>query len=519
MFEPAVLPSKKVVSSSHVGADALNHRIQNQFSPALQLCSDILEYLFLLAANLEPDTSSLFRAVVSYSQTCHDWRVVALSSKSLWVQLIDFKGRSCQWNEEMLRRSYPLPIQLSYHSNTYRDAKVLLVQLSHLDRIQTYSVGCAAADWDTVISLLNQPAESLEELYLTCYHSTGRNDLESPISPLFLSSDYAFNLRQLGVKACSVDFRSPALRSLTCLRVMDLAPHNSPTAAEWLNHLHQMPSLVELLLLNAILPSKYQPADFAAFNCQGRMPHIVDLELKAPLSDISSLLHHLPMPRQCHWSLECLQSAPGSELDKVLQVFSNGLRGACSSNVPCPLLIAAHGFDIFLRSENYSSDLSSELSLFTTFRAPEDRDWNSLFPEVAAGLAQAMPQITSLELNIPIVLPSLLALLRRASRLNTLVNMPPKMWKTLLPHLQTLLASGEITFPFLDCIVFTDDRSMWGESFQNFLSFLRWRLQMGSPIRMVYFLRCMILEDVVKELMALGVNVDGDSEGVRWQNF
>jgi len=512
--------AKPVLSKPTTTKDAVHRTACNRLLPVLQLCPDVLEYLFLVAAGMEQTATSLRRSVMSYSQTCHDWRLVALSAKRLWALLVDFEDGSTRWNEEMLQRSYPLPIRLSYNADFSRGMTSLGLQLDQLPRIQTYSLGCQDTDWDALVSMLSRPAPILEDLYITCYRTFGHNISTSPIFPWSLFKGHAPKLRRVEMKECIIDLRSPLLRSLTALRVIDLSYDNAPTATQWVRNLRNMPLLQELYLQGAILPTRFHSSLDISDLDQDAMPLITDLNIEAPLSDIALLVRHIPVPPKRHWTLTCSNASPGPDLEKVMEVLSSAIISIRAlSDSACHLLLAAREAHIFLSCEMPNNSHPSELGICIDFHTPSFHLWETLFPAIALELGYSMPNITSLEMVLPTFNPSLLQLLRRAIALTTFVKLSPKMTRDLIPQLQSFLPSGGIPLPALETIVFTDDKSMWGWNYQSFLGFLRWRSENGAPIRDVYFVGCLILEEVAKELMELGVIIHGDSEGLRWQNL
>ncbi|KAF9553361.1 hypothetical protein CPC08DRAFT_234256 [Agrocybe pediades] len=520
---PRQLVSKYVSSKPLTTKDAVHRTARNRLLPVLRLCSDVLEYLFLVAAAMEHSPASLRRSVMAYSQTCHDWRIIALSSKRLWTRMVDFEDASRSWNEEMLRRSYPLSIQLSYQADFSRGASSLAFQLEQLPRIRTYSLGCQDTDWDVLVSMLTRPAPVLEELYITCYRTFGHNILTTPILPWSLFDGTAPKLRRVEMKECIIDLRSPLLRTLTALRVIDLSYDNAPTASQWVRHLRNMPSLKELYLQGAILPTRFH-SSIDKSSDDNPMPLIDNLNIEAPLTDVALLVRNLPKPTKSQWTLTCSNASPGSDLEQVMDVLSSSIISINQHDSAglAHLLLAARETDIFLRSEMPSTnpqESEPEIGISVSFHTPSFHLWETLFPAVASVLNTIMPKITSLEMILPTINPSLLSLLQRATALTTLVKLSSKMTRDLIPQLQISLPSGEIALPALESIVFTDDKSMWGWNYQSFLGYLRWRAQNKLPIRNVYFVGCLILEEVANELMDLGVTVHGNLEGVRWQNL
>ena len=76
-----------------------------------------------------------------------------------------------------------------------------------------------------------------------------------------------------------------------------------------------------------------------------------------------------------------------------------------------------------------------------------------------------------------------------------------------------------VLLPKLERIIFAADRSMWGDSYCTLKAYLRWRQTVVFPIRNIRFLRCNILETVLKEMRSFGVEIEGEMDGFRWQNL
>ncbi|PPQ64876.1 hypothetical protein CVT26_002595 [Gymnopilus dilepis] len=515
----------KPSQSALTAEEAFQRRTSNQRLPIFQLCPDLLEYVFLLAVELEADSYNLHRTVIAWSHTCHYWRLVTYSVKSLWALLIDFDERSYQWNEEMLQRSHPLPIKLSFRDQSSHRFQTLALQLSHLDRIRRYAIACQDTDWDTVVQLLEHPAPSLRNFGIVWYPSYGATPPSSPILPPSIFASTAPNLRHLTMRGCMIDFRSPLLTSLVHLKVAHLSQAFAPTAMEWLDRIRQMPSLTELILENAVSPPylPHSPPNVMLDpDARNHLPLLSKLVLHAPIRDVSIFLQQLPIPTSHNWTITAVDCAPGADLDTIMETFSSNFRTAGSGH-ECPLLIAANDYDIYLRNGLLNEDRPAGAYLSFSFHAASRHFWDSLFPSIATGLEGAIPYVTALELVLPGVHPSLLPLLQRAERLNTLTRVSPQMTKYLLPQLQRSMSVGLQTYgvllPKLERIIFADDRSMWGDSYCNLKAYLRWRQTVGFPIRNIRFLRCNILETVLKEMRSFGVEIEGEMDGFRWQNL
>ena len=511
-----VLP--KPTQSGHAIKDAAQFRMRNRLLPVLQLCPDVIEYILILAAELERSTRSLRRSTISYSQTCHDWRVISLSVKRLWSRLVDFENWPLEWNEEMLRRSNPLPIRMSFHSHYARDLTALRAQLDHLDRVQTYSIGCSESNWSELVEGLKRPAPQMRSLYIICYRTHYTSNSAPILLPASLFAGYAPRLSHLELRECLPDFHAPVLASLTSLRIIDIELRSAPTILQWLEYLTRMPNLTVLLLEGAIRSSR-DHASLPAANSH-RFPLIADLHLDAPLQEVSALLQNLPMRSGACWSVRCVNSQMGPDLDAVMRKFATGISTLYKPDDPCPLLLAAHESDIYLRSEIYTTERLCPVGFFLNFHLPRSGFWDALFPAIASQLADVMPRVSSLELHLPYVHPAILPCLHRGSQVDTLVKFSGTMTHYLLPELQSSLPStGAITLPALRTIIFTDDNSMWGANYRALVQFLRWRATMGAPIEKIHFVDCLALEGTQQELEGMGIDVVSDVGAARWQNL
>lgn len=503
------------------------YRQQNRLLPILRIYPDLLEYIFLLGTNFELE-DTIFRhgrqrAILSYSQTCHDWRVVALSIRPLWAALVDFEANSEAWNEELLRRSYPFPIVVGSTAYTFRDSRVIAAELLHLERIRIYHVDFDTSAWDILAERLQQPAPVIEYLDINFFNTTDSNSF---ILPSNLFANDAPRLKRLGMTQCLVDFQTPILRYLTTLSVEFLNPSNAPTPSEWLDHLTHLPLLTSLRLSNSMrsLRGPFTPTTTK----QVELPLLSSLNMDASLRDTHIFLNGLNFPVSCGLIISCYDSHPGPDLDIVLMVYLHRLsytHHLWPDN--CPFIIDARKWRLFIW--NASSDPSgSNLAPPTLFLSLmfDLETWETLLSPVLHILGEAFPNFTSLDLQLPTSYPGLLPCLFRATKLTRLDNVSATMTKNLFSEIQVMQfklsrrhGGGITPLPMLHTIVFSDDKSMWGAPYQSFVSFLNWRRIVGYPITRLLFRECLVLDDRVEELESLGVQVDCDPKGSRWQRL
>ncbi|CAA7265626.1 unnamed protein product [Cyclocybe aegerita] len=559
-------------------------RLRNRLLPALQLCSDLLEYLFLLGANLEADEYHRRRTVLAYSQVCHDWRTAALATKSLWVQLMDFDDMSWKWNEEMLRRSHPLPVTIGSCTFPPREMNKVSSELGYLERIRTYRLGFADETWEVLEGKLREPAASLEYLslaYVPLHPSKTHRPWYS--FPLNLFDNCAPQFRRLKLEGCIVDFNASVLRSLTSLSVLNLdANHKlAPSAFEWIALVSTLPFLTDLFIKDAIYSASSLSEPRVHFSkmppSKVRLHRLASLHLEGNIGAVATFLKYVILPASCSLSVACSEAQPGAEMEGVLSSFVDVLertirRRQDTENLTFPLLLYARASSIYISTDERhkdhprpSSPLSS-LNFDLEFHAHLSSSWEPfLTPILSAFSAPAflsntnndvgpvsannglVSYITSLEILLPSCHSALAPFLRKATRLEALINLPVTLAKNLLPDLRlipphrshsppptgthmtfnppssSILAPvpyPEVPLPLLHTISFNDDKSTWGVPYGTLLSYLRWRSEdADAPLSRVIFRRCVLLEEKALELQAVGVEVQCDNEGTRWQNL
>ncbi|KAJ3516666.1 hypothetical protein NLJ89_g975 [Agrocybe chaxingu] len=555
-------------------------RLRNRLLPALQLCPDLLEYLFLLGASLETDGYHRRRAVLAYSQVCHDWRTAALATKSLWVQLTDFDDMSWRWNEEMLCRSHPLPVKVGSCTFPPRETNSITSEMGYLGRIRTYRLGFADESWDVLEKKIQEPAENLEYLSLAYVplHSSKTN---RPwyILPRNLFDNRAPQLRRLKLEGCTLDFGAPTLRSLTSLTVLNLdAIHKlAPSAFDWITLISTLPFLTDLLLKEAIssVTSLSDPhAQLSTMpSSKTRLSRLTSLHLEANISAVAAFLKFTILPVPHNLSLTCSDAQPGAEIEGILEAFVDVLERAIrrqreTGNTYLPLLIYARSASLSICTDErvlgnerdlpYPSSSASSFNFYLDFHAHRSGCWEPLLTPVLSAFSDpvrcnsppsvnngVVSHITSLEMRLPSCHPALAAFLRKATQLEALVNLPATLTNNLLPELRfapphrshspspsitsntsssytlaPLPSMPDVPLPHLRTISFNDDKSAWGVPYGTLLSYLRWRSEDAeAPLSRVVFRRCLLLDEKVSELEGIGVTVECDGEGVRWQNF
>ncbi|KAF9524784.1 hypothetical protein CPB83DRAFT_838661 [Crepidotus variabilis] len=406
--------------------------------PSFKLYADLLGYIFVISAGQEVNLRSRRRIVLSYAQTCHDWREAALLMKGLWVQLADFDEMSWVWNEEMLRRSHPLSFTVGTRTWSPRDAMVIGKELRYLERINTYRLGFTSETWPFLVEALQHPAKRIEYLSLAHVPAKPRSlnphprsspgETERFMLPGSLFSHSAPRLQHLKLEGCFIDLSTPLFRQLTSLAVLDIDSryNTAPTFTEWADLLATMPLLVDLSLKNAIMSSKsplrphkrrrvrefsLSPTRESDHGTSKRIErHLLSslqrLYIDGPLSEVTALLRAIILPGACEVALVCTECHAGEELEYIQKVWVQQLLQSLDrrrkelNNQPTsrlPLLISASHSNLCLRSDDevFSRAIATVLpesrqslpsesisSFYLDMRIPHDGCWKPLLPPI-----------------------------------------------------------------------------------------------------------------------------------------
>lgn len=417
----------------------------NRPLPALELCDDILETIFLLGAAQEVEPHSRRKTVLLYAQVCQDWRKAALTMRRLWIQLADFDFMPWAWNEEILRRSSPLPVAIGSCTWHPRAASVVAKELAHLERVEAYKLRFTSSTWNALVQGLQQPAQSLQCLSLAHvseiplfsrdrsphpHHEIGRF-----ILPSTTFSHHAPNLRRLKLEGCFIDPSTPFLCQLTSLCVVDIdfRYNTAPTVPEWADLLEKMPSLVHLSLKSAISPSTSilrprkrrrtrESSDFLERTPSPDLPapqhehkkkitleHLKRLHVDGPLSEVAALVEVVGITGACELHIGCSDCHPGDDLEKVQRIWVRQLLSSLDSlqdgdSMPMiPLSLNSSSTRLCVRSDAelmnspavskpptlFSQQRQHLSSFYIEMRIAQDLQWEILLPSMLSAMCNS----------------------------------------------------------------------------------------------------------------------------------
>ncbi|PPQ75112.1 hypothetical protein CVT24_010067, partial [Panaeolus cyanescens] len=298
-----------------------NDSVATESAPIDTLPEEILRHIFLFncvpkwyEANADQTAHSSQDTTLSSALTCKRWYSIIFSYPQLWNLLIDYECRSIACISELIRRSYPAPLDfgsdtvfrpLDIHNEYMK--KVLRLVFQHASQLRTVNIKIRLAPWQYICKhFLQYPAPFLEFLNIST---------ASPFPDLaFYDSLFAGEaprLRRLHLQHCLVDFTSPVLHQLTELSVTGVLPPNipesfrntsnatkpAPSPKKWLEILGHMPSL-KYLTLNVAISKPLDPDENNDLP-EVILPNLKLLTIGGRFQNGMVLLNQLITPKEC----------------------------------------------------------------------------------------------------------------------------------------------------------------------------------------------------------------------------
>ena len=201
---------------------------------------------------------------LAVTHVCQRWRQAALSSPSLWTDIITTNYR---WTEEMLlERSRDVPVHITVDDagsvHTPCDVRAARLLFSTIHRAQSLVMTCA----DKLLACMPilfeaEAAPLLEELTITNFHPTSALDLVD--RPLFSGKTPC--LQFLSLHHCRVLWSSPVFQCDLVYLSLSHIPHDQRPHLEQLLDVLKSLTRLECLQLDEALPNHISsPTDFTS---------------------------------------------------------------------------------------------------------------------------------------------------------------------------------------------------------------------------------------------------------------
>ena len=304
-IEMTIDPSKTTdcsnidASSQYTPGDTVNNEITRAVSPRrsflqFRLPPELLGAIFLECAKAyrEPSISTQVPPWVAVSYVCQYWRDVALDYANLWTRLFFV---SCQWMEELLRRSKsaPLIIHVDFSRVAEGDFRSLQDALAHMERIK--EIWIHGGRWDICDAIRHEltfmeAAPLLQSLYLSPNEDYVIDMTEAGAMP---------SLQRMYLESCRLDWSSPIFTTLTDL-TLNRIMSKSIQLDDFLLLLSRAPGLRRLCLQKTFSPDEIEFED-SFINTQNTtkvsLPQLNGLILTEPIPWVAALLAQIEFPQ------------------------------------------------------------------------------------------------------------------------------------------------------------------------------------------------------------------------------
>jgi hypothetical protein len=195
---------------------------------------------------------------------------------------------------EILSRAKMAPLHLEADFTKWSLAhldvfqRLLEAHVSHTRHLKFSGFGLHLS---TVVRRLVSPTPTLESLSLS--HKSPLHTVPYAIIPDILLNCTAPNLTSLKLEKCNIGWKSPLLKGLRILEILNLSANARPELNDWLDALNEMPQLKELSLQSATPLA--QLAD-PLISRTVTLPSLTHFRIDASAKDCELALAHLVLP-------------------------------------------------------------------------------------------------------------------------------------------------------------------------------------------------------------------------------
>jgi hypothetical protein len=234
-----------VETFGHFKSDLQSHR--NQLLPVNSLPDEILVRIFnMVGLNSANGPEDVGPCHLAFSQVCHSWREIALTTPSLWTSPVF--GWSAEASIEFVRRAHQMPLYVSLQVGTrHEHAEILRYILTHDSLLRELSITGDITCISELLECESEPQPHLTTLKLGSFSPTD----EPPPSVSQMFQGNAPMLASVHVSGCSIDWHSSLLNSVTELIIDFEKTHWRMDLSNVLATLEHAPVLKSVYFKNA----------------------------------------------------------------------------------------------------------------------------------------------------------------------------------------------------------------------------------------------------------------------------
>lgn len=277
------------IKSLEESTRALKSR-RNALAPISRLPSETLATIFTLLSASAWDERPAHLEWVRVAHVCRRWREAALNHPRFW-SYINFTKLTSAGMVEILARAKMAPLHLEVDINRWTTANFepFEGQLeAHISHTRHLTISGYLA---TALPRLTSSAPTLESLFLS--HDRIGIGINIPDN---LLNRTAPNLTSLELQNCNISWKSPLLKGLRNLKLLNISTKARPELEDWLDALNEMPKLETLSLRSA---TPFAPPAGPLISERSRtitLPSLTHFHIHAFARDCAFALAHLLFP-------------------------------------------------------------------------------------------------------------------------------------------------------------------------------------------------------------------------------
>jgi hypothetical protein len=276
------------IDSLKASIRALQYR-QNELAPISRLPFDVLAHIFSLLSIIAWNKLSGPMSWICVTHVCRRWRETALNHPRRWSH-VNLTELTPAGMVEILARAKMVPLYLD--AKTYGwDKEHLEIFGAHLNGhlSHTRHLQFIGDRLSTVVDRLVSPTPALKSLSLTHIYPGLRS-----IIPDNLFDRTAPSLTSLKLNKITISWKSPLLKGLRILEILEPIAEARPELDVWLDALNEMPRLKELSLQSAtpVAPRSTHPLISRTVSLHS----LTHFTIGASAKDCALALAHLVLP-------------------------------------------------------------------------------------------------------------------------------------------------------------------------------------------------------------------------------
>jgi hypothetical protein len=278
------------IKSLEVSTRALKMR-HNELAPISRLPPETLATIFVFLSASAWDERPVHLKWIRVAHVCRRWREAALNHPRFWSH-VNVTKLTPAGMAEILARAKMAPLHLGADFR-WMDAQFVAferqveVHISHTRHLRVSISG----DFESALARLSSPAPILESLSLS-----QKNTWPPATIPDNLFSCTAPNLKRLELENCDISWKSPLLKGLRNLQILNISTKAKPKLEDWLDSLNEMPG-VKTLFLQFATPLAPLASPFISEPSRIiTLPSLTYFRIHAFAKDCALALAHLLLP-------------------------------------------------------------------------------------------------------------------------------------------------------------------------------------------------------------------------------